>query len=451
MILGGGGDEALARPLADLSTDDIAALFLSAAKPDTQWYVGIELELLPYMQSSLRPPPHEALATVLANMGENTGMRPTYEPTGALTGLEGNGELVSLEPGGQLEFATRPHRSLKAAREEVLQFATALRAASLPEGLDFWALGQQPFVNRDTAPHMPKPRYDHMRRYLGARGARALDMMHLTGSVQCTVDFQSEQNLVDKVRTAARVSPFLSALVAASPFSGGKANGFQSVRYQIWLETDDERCGIWPEMLDDEGFRMHRYVQRTLRAPPMFFMRGGQYVAAGDKAFGTYVKEGFEGTPVTVSDYLDHLTTFFPEIRTKAYVELRGADCVKPVEAVAIAGFWRGLLDEENTRQAVEARLAAMDFEAVRALQPQIAKVGLDASSPAGPVREVVKWLVDTAYQRLDKSAPDCAECVMPLVERADRGQSPSDEMLAKAKIGGIEAALDIVRCNPEA
>jgi len=270
--------------------------------------------------------------------------------------------------------------------------------------------------------------------------------MHLTGSVQCTVDFQSEQNLVDKVRTAARVTPFLSALVAASPFSDGKKNGFHSVRYQIWLETDDERCGIWPEMLDAEGFRMHRYVERTFRAPPMFFMRDGHYVAAEDKPFGQYVQDGFQGTPLTVRDYLDHLTTFFPEIRTKAYVELRGADCVLPAEAVAIAGFWRGILDEENTRRAVEERLSAMDYAAVRALQPQVAKIGLDAQSPVGPVREVIEWLVDAAYQRLDKSAPDCAECVLPLVERAKRGRSPAEEMLEAYEQGGIEKALEIVR-----
>lgn len=446
MILGGGGEQALARPLSEMSTDELAELFLAAAKPDTQWYVGLELEMFAFRQDNLQPASHDLLANVMRRLGRATGMTETHEPNGALTGLEGNGELVSLEPGGQLEFATRPHRSLKAARTEVLDYANALRAAAEEDGLGFWALGQQPFVDRDSAPHMPKPRYDQMRRYLGARGARALDMMHLTGSIQCTVDFQSEQNLVDKVRTAARVSPFLSALVAASPFTNGTPNGFKTVRYQIWLETDDERCGIWPEMLDEEGLRMHRYVERTFRAPPMFFIRDGEYIAAEDKPFGQYVQDGFQGTPVTVRDYLDHLTTFFPEIRTKAYVELRGADCVLPAEAVAIGGFWRGLLDDEATRAGVDERMSKMDYAAVRALQPQVAKLGLDASSPAGPAREVARWLVEQAHQRLEESAPDCAECVLPLLERAQRGTSPADEMLARYEEGGIEAALEVVK-----
>jgi glutamate--cysteine ligase len=447
MILGGGGDDALERPLRDFSRDELAELFLSAAKPDPEWFIGLELELFVYQQSNLQPVPHDTLAKVLARLGKATGMQESHEPNGALTGLEGKGELVSLEPGGQLEFASSPHRTLAGLRTEVLAYEKALLAAAEPENIGFWALGQQPFVDRNTAPHMPKPRYDQMRNYLGARGARALDMMHLTGSVQCTVDFQNEKNLVDKVRTAARVSPFLSALVAASPFSDGKANGFKSVRYQIWLETDDERCGIWPEMVDQEGFTMRRYVDRTMRLAPMFFVKDGQYVPGGKQSFEHYVREGYLGRDLTVRDYLDHLTSFFPEIRTKAYVEMRGADCVLPTEAVAIGAFWRALLDDEPTRAMVDDRLSAMSYEEIRSLQPQVAKLGLDAVSASGPVRELVTWLTEQAHLRLGRSGSAEADCVVPLVERAHRGLCPADEMLAVAEsTGDIRAALDLVK-----
>ena len=446
MILGGGDDAHLHRPLAELSREELGRLFLEAAKPDTQWYIGLELEIFPYWQDSLRPVEHTALAEVLGRLGKLAGMTETHEPDGALTGLKGNGELISLEPGGQLEFASRPHRALQALRKEMLDYASHLIDAGAPQGISYWAAGYQPIAGREEVPVMPKPRYAHMRRYLGARGRRALDMMHLTGSVQCTVDFQSEANLVDKVRTAARVSPFLSALVAASPFSGGQPNGFKSVRYQTWQEVDDERCGIWPEMVDAEGLTVDRYVARTLRTPPMFFIRDGEYLEAGPEPYAHFVERGFEGRALTVSDYLDHLTTFFPEIRLKGYVELRGADCVRPEEAVAVAGFWRGILDHEPTRQAVDERLAAMDWAAIRTLQPQVAVQGLDATSPAGPVREVIRWVVEAGYERLAKSSPDCADCVVPLVERAERGRSPADELLERHAQGGLAAALDLVK-----
>ncbi|MEM7675036.1 MAG: glutamate-cysteine ligase family protein, partial [Myxococcota bacterium] len=365
-----------------------------------------------------------------------------HEANGALVGLKGDGQSVSLEPGGQLEFASRPHRSLKKLRQELFDYMDDLKAAA-GDNLGFWAIGQQPFVDRHTAPKMPKPRYDLMRRFFGQRGRRALDMMHLTGSVQCTVDFLDERNLVNKVRTAVKASPFLTALVAASPFSSGRANGFKSVRYQIWLETDEHRSGIWPEMLDEEGLTVRRYIERAMTAAPVFFIRDGKYLAPDLKPFAHFRDEGFAGTDVTVADFLDHLTTFFPEVRAKGYVEMRGADCLPPAWAVAIAGFWRALLDDEECRQEVDDRLRAMDFEALRALQPEIATRGLEADSPAGPVVEVARWLSRRAYDRLAKSAPDCAECVLPLVEQAQKGMSPADEMLTAVASGqSIEEAL---------
>ena len=146
---------------------------------------------------------------------------------------------------------------------------------------------------------------------------------------------------------------------------------------------------------------------------------------------------------MTVGDFLDHLTTFFPEVRAKGYVELRGADCLPPAWAVAIAGFWRGLLDDEACRLEVEERLSAMDYSAIRALQPKIATEALEADSPAGPVKDVAKWLAQRAYERLEGSAPDCAECVLPLVEQAEKGVSPADEMLQAVADGrSMEEAL---------
>lgn len=445
MLAGGAAGELLLRPLLETPTEDLEALFLGAAKPETQWFVGTEVEVFTHDLETLEAAPHEVIRELLSELGDRLGMERELEVNGALIGLKGRGESVSLEPGGQLELASRPHRSLKALRNEICDWATTLTEVGRARGLGFWALGHQPFVTRDTAPVMPKPRYAIMRDHL--TGGRGRDMMHLTASVQVTVDFKDERNLVDKTRTAARVSPFLSALVAASPFSEGRLNGYRSMRYQIWLDTDADRAGLWPEMVDEEGLTARRYIERALDTPAMFFRRGDAYYPA-DKvtSLRAYGQTGFEGTPVTVADFLDHLTTFFPEIRPKGYLEMRGADCVRPREAVAIAGFWRGLLDDEPTRQAVDERLAAMDYAALIELQPAVAQVGLEAKSAAGPVGEVAEWLVRTAHARLCRSAPDCAECVEPLVDRAAARRSPADEMIEVAEQRGVRAALERAR-----
>ena len=443
ITVGGDGNQTLLeRPVRETDLDELVQLFLSAAKPQTQWFLGLEIELFGFFRDGLGAADHETLARVLARLGDARGMEREHELSGALVGLKGGGQVVSLEPGGQLELASTPHRSLKKLRRELLDWGEDLKAAAAPEGVGFWAMGQQPFVTKDDAPHMPKARYDRMRAYLGQSGTRGLDMMHLTGSVQCAVDFQSEANLVNKVRTAVRASPFLSALVAASPFTAGKPNGMKSRRYWIWLDTDESRCGIWPEMLDAEGLTYRRYLERALRTRPMFMIRDGRYLPTDDRPFGHFAEHGFEGTTVTVSDLLDHLTSFFPEVRPKTYLEIRGADCLPPAGAVAIAGFWRGILDDEDTRLAVEERLSAMDYEALRRLQPQVAELGLEAESAAGPVGEIAEWLMKTAYERLRRGAPDCAECLVPLVERAEARRSPADDMLEIAARDGVAAAL---------
>lgn len=445
MMAGGAAADLFDRPLDDVPVEDLEGLFIGAAKPSTQWFVGTELELFTFHEETLSPASHEDIRRLLEELGQELKMTPELEVNGALIGLKGEGEAVSLEPGGQLEFASRPHRSLKALRTEIINWAEALSEIGRRRGLGFWALGHQPFVLRDTAPVMPKPRYAIMREHL--TGGRGRDMMHLTGSVQVTVDFLDEANLVNKVRTAARASPFVSALVASSPFSDGKLNGYKSERYQIWLDTDAARCGLWPEMLDEEGLSAARYIERTLDTPAMFFRRANGYHPA-DKttSLRQYSKDGFQGTTVTVSDFLDHLTTFFPEIRPKGYVEMRGADCLLPAEAVALAGVWRGLLDDEPTREAVDARLSGLGYEELLQLQPEIARAGLEADSPVGPVAEVARWLMELAHRRLEASAPDCAECVEPLVERAVAGRSPADELIAEAKKTSVAKALEQVR-----
>lgn len=445
-MISSGGDDLLERPVSATSEEDLHGLFLGASKPESEWMVGTEFELFGFAEASGLPVEHDTIAALLADIGKARGWNPEREENGALVGLKGDGQAVSLEPGGQIEYATRPHRALKALRDEMLSYCDDLRRAGAERKLGFWCLGHQPFVHLEDAPKMPKPRYDMMRRYLGSRGARALEMMHLTASIQCTVDFKDQKNLTDKVRTAVRASPFLAALVSASPFTRGKANGFKTLRYQIWLETDAERCGIWPEMLDDKGLTVDRILERAYRLPPMFFIRDGRFIPPPGKPFSEYVKDGFEGTPVTVRDLLDHLTTFFPEVRAKGYVELRSADCLPPMFVTAVAGFWRGLLDEENVRGQVEERLAALNYEALRALQPRIAREGMEAESPAGGVAELCEWLVELAYDRLARGAPDCAECLQPLRDLAARRRSPADDMLDRAAQGSVRDALELVR-----
>jgi glutamate--cysteine ligase len=444
LISGGDNSTFLDRPLSTTPMDEIARFFLASAKGPETWMIGMEVELFAFHRRDLRPVAHPIMARVLEDIGKRWHMKPEYEagPGGPLIGLSGHGATISLEPGGQIELATKPHDALRELKREICSYVDKLRQAGEDQDVGFWAIGYQPFEDRDSMPKMPKARYDVMRSYFAAKGGRGLDMMHCTGSVQCAVDFSDELNMTDKIRTAARVSPFLTALVSASPFSSGKLNGYKTARYQVWLETDDERCGLWPEMLDAEGLTFRRYVDRAMKAAPFFFIRDGRHVQADARSFGEHAQSGFQGTDVTVRDLVDHLTTFFPEIRPKGYVELRGADCVQPGEGVAIAGFWRGILDSDEARREVNARLEKMGYAELRALQPLVAKLGLSAMSAAGPAAEIAEWLVRLSHDVHTRSMPDCAECIEPLLERAEAGRSPADDMLEIAEKKSIRDAV---------
>ncbi|HJL41539.1 MAG TPA: glutamate-cysteine ligase family protein [Myxococcales bacterium LLY-WYZ-16_1] len=435
-------EELLNLPMSEASLEDLRSLFLQAAKPESEWMVGAEFEVFAVQKRDLHPADHGELAMLIEQIGASGSWDFERERGGTLVGLKGPSRSVSLEPGGQLEYATSPHRQLRAMRDELLAYCDELKEAGARAGLTFLCLGHQPFVHVEDAPRMPKARYDRMRSYLGPRGARAMEMMLLTGSIQCALDFSDETNLTNKIRTATRASPFIAALTSASPFTRGKPNGFKSVRYQVWLETDSERCGVWPEMLDAEGLTAERYIERALGVSPMFLMRDGQFRATEERPFAHFVEHGFEGQPVRVRDFLDHLTTFFPEVRVKNYVELRGSDCLQPRYVSALAGFWRGILDHEPTRLEVEDRLASMDFEAIQNLQPAVARRGLEADSAAGPVVEVTEWLIETAYQRLRNGSPDCAECLQPLRDLARNGRSPADALLERAAESSVATAL---------
>ena len=445
-------DEALnalhSKPITEVSVEELSLFFNKGEKPRDKWLLGLEIELFAHDNQSGNPLEFERLQAILEKVNEIKKWTEETDPNGGLVGLMGEGQLVSLEPGGQLEYASAPYRSLRELRRSLTEFVGLLSQATTQMNGRLLAMGQQAHATVETIPKMPKNRYDVMRGYLPDHGALALDMMHLTGSMQCAVDFSSETNMADKIRTAARVSPFLAALAAASPFTDGKPNGFKSRRYEIWLHTDNTRCGIWPEMLDETGLSYARYIERALRTPAMLFLRNGRFCQAERIPFAEYAKLGFEDTVITVEDFLLHLTSLFPEVRPKTYVELRGADCAPPLESLAIAGFWRGLLDDEDTRQAADERLSSLTFEDLKQLQKDVARVGLEAKSPIGEVGEIIKGLVESSYNRMEKSAPDCAECILPILKRAHRKKSLADDMLEKAATSSVDEAIKLCQVH---
>ncbi|MEE2901336.1 MAG: glutamate-cysteine ligase family protein [Myxococcota bacterium] len=438
------------RPVAEVATEELCRFFAKGETPKTNWKIGLEMEVFVHHKDSRTPASFEDVKSILETLIDEIPQdwNQDVDPNGQLVGLSYDGQVISLEPGGQFEFATRPYGSTQQLQTELFQFVEALHKVSSTKNMRLLAIGQQPEATVETIPRMPKNRYDIMRSYLPQYGSLALNMMHLTASMQCAVDFSDEANMKDKIRTAAKVSPFLTALTAASPFSNGKPNGYKSFRYEIWRKTDSVRCGIWPEMLDETGLGYERYIEKALDTPAMIFLRKGRFYQAERRPFREYAKTGFDGAQVTVEDFLLHLTSLFPEVRPKTYVEMRGADCLPPNETLAIAAFWRGLLDDSDARGEALQILEKIEFEELIELQAKVAKIGLDADSSAGKVSRIIKKLVGLSLSRLTTDEPEGALSLMPLVNRADREKSLADDMLDVAARSSIVEALELGYIN---
>jgi glutamate--cysteine ligase len=272
-----------------------------------------------------------------------------------------------------------------------------------------------------------------MRQYLPTRGALALDMMHATASVQASYDWSDEQDLVAKLRTALAVTPIASALFANSSLWEGRPSGWVSRRMAIWRDTDPDRCGLLPFAFEpDFGYR--RYAEWALDVPMFFIVRDGAYHPMGGIPFRRFWREGHEGERATLADWDRHLTTLFPEVRIKRILEVRNADAVPPDLLCAMPALWKGLLYDDEARRAAAA-LAPWSAAERDAVHLDVARRGLAAQAPGGPLRPLARELVAIAREGLRRLAPpgvDETRYVEPLEAVVARGTSPGEDVLER-------------------
>ena len=242
---------------------------------------------------------------------------------------------------------------------------------------------------------MPRERHELMRSYLSQRGTRALEMMHATCTVQANFDYQSEADAGRKLRMAAAAAPVVTALWANSSISGGQTNGFESRRAWVWRDTDDQRCGLLPFVFEPDWSEApyRRYTEWALDVPMFFVVRDGKHLSAQGLTFRGFYERGFGEHRATLADWNVHLTTLFPEVRLKRVIEVRSADAVPPGLVCALPAFWKGLLYDDTSLSAAAELLAGWSHADADALNIEVARVGLAAVTPDGPVLEVARAL----------------------------------------------------------
>ncbi|WP_439817707.1 glutamate--cysteine ligase [Zavarzinia sp. CC-PAN008] len=415
--------------------NELIAWIAKGEKPASAWAIGTEHEKFGYRTDDLRPPPYDGDAGIRAILSGLTrfGWEPVLEG-GNVIALARDGASVSLEPGGQLELSGALCADLNATAAELANHLDEVRQVAEPLGVNFLALGFQPKWPRADIPVMPKGRYGIMRAYMPTRGSRGLDMMFRTCTVQVNLDFSSEADMVRKLRVSLALQPIATALFANSPFVEGGLTGRLSERSATWLDTDGDRTGMLPFAFED-GMGYERYVDWALDVPMYFVYRDGRYVDAHGQSFRDFLAGRLPALPgelPTTGDWADHLTTCFPEVRLKRFLEMRGADAGSPAFLNALPALWVGLLYDAGALDAAWDLVRDWTEAERQALRLGVPDRALATPFRGGTVLDVARQVVAIARAGLAARGLGEERFLEPLETVVDRGTSAADELVVR-------------------
>jgi len=424
------------------SLDQLVDPMIAGEKPRQDWRIGTEHEKLVFATNDHHAPSYDEpggirdLLLALKDFGWSE-----IEEGGKVIAMAGPDGTVSLEPAGQLELSGAPLENLHQTCSETGRHLRQVKEIGDRFGLGYLGLGMWPDKRRDELPIMPKGRYDIMLRHMPRVGTMGLDMMLRTCTIQVNLDYASEADMVQKFRTSLALQPLATALFANSPFTEGKPNGFLSYRSHIWSDTDPQRTGMLPFVFED-GFGYQRYVDYVLDVPMYFVFRDGRYIDAAGQSFRDFLKGELPALPgerPRLSDWTDHLSTAFPEVRLKSFLEMRGADGGPWNRICALPALWVGLLYDQGALDAAWDLVKGWDMAGREALRAAVPKLGLDAPIPGGKtLRHVAGEVLAiargglNARARLNEIGDNESGFLGPLDDIVDSGKVPAEVLLDK-------------------
>jgi glutamate--cysteine ligase len=411
----------------------------SGARPEGAWTIGTEHEKFGFRLDDLRPPTWEGergIEAMLKGM-MRFGWLPVTEHD-KLIALTRDGASITLEPAGQFELSGAMLANIHQTCCETMGHLAEVKTVAGELGLGFLGMGFQPKWRRDEMPWMPKGRYQIMRDYMPKRGNLGLDMMTRTCTVQVNLDFANEADMVKKFRVSLALQPIATALFADSPFTEGKPNGYLSYRSHIWTDTDPDRTGMLDFVFDD-GFGYERYVDYLLEVPMYFSYRNGEYVDCSGLSFRDFMAGKLPALPgalPTLKDWADHMTTAFPEVRLKKYLEMRGADGGPWNRLCALPAFWVGLLYDDAALDAAWDLVRNFTRTERHALRDGVPKHALKLPFRNRTVRDLAIEALKISGQGLARrnrlNATGATEAVFlePMIEFALANETPAERKL---------------------
>jgi glutamate--cysteine ligase len=424
--------------------DELVAWLAGGVKPKSEFRIGTEHEKFPFTVESRQPVPYDgrrSIRALLDGMQHLLGWEPLIED-GNIIGMFDvtGGGAISLEPGGQFELSGAPVETVHQTSAEVMAHLAQLREVARPLGIGFLGLGMTPTWTRAEIPHMPKGRYRIMTAYMPKVGKLGLDMMYRTCTVQTNLDFSSEADMVKKLRVSLALQPVATAMFANSPFTEGKPNGYLSYRSEIWRDTDPDRSGMLPWVFEP-GMGFERWADYALDVPMYFVKHGDRYIDVAGQSFRDLMAGKLAALPgerATISDWANHISTIFPEVRLKRYLEMRGADSGPSRWLPALPAYWVGLLYDDASLDAAWELVKDWSAAERQKLRDDVPKLGLRAMVRSWSVLDLAKATLALAEEglarrrKLDGAGHDETRYLRPIQEYVARAITPADELLEK-------------------
>ncbi|AGB70173.1 MULTISPECIES: glutamate--cysteine ligase [Rhizobium] len=428
-------------PLSSVS--EMTAYLAAGNKPKEKFRIGTEHEKFVFFRADNSPVPYfgeASISALLTGLQKKCGWDPIMDGDNIIGLGEPTGMgAISIEPGGQFELSGAPLETIHQTCKESNNHLATVREIAEPMGIRFLGVGGSPKWTLAETPRMPKSRYDIMTRYMPKVGTMGLDMMYRTCTIQVNLDFSSEADMRRKMRVSMKLQSLATALFASSPFTEGKPNGLSSWRGEIWKDTDNRRGGLLDfTFRDDFGFE--DYVKWALDVPMYFVVRDGRYHDCTHVTFRQFMDGALKGEIAdwepTMGDWTNHLSTLFPDVRLKRFLEMRGADGGPWRRICALPAFWVGLLYDEEALTAADELTKDWNFQEVNALRDAVPAQGLKASIKGHGLLDIAREVVGISRlglknrNRLNGDGQDETVFLSPLDEVLAKKGTLADDLL---------------------
>ncbi len=415
-----------------INKDLLVQTFSKGCKEKDKWKIGTEHEKFGFKKKSLEPIYFENIEEIFLKLSDKYNWEKIFEGSN-LIALKKDNASITLEPGGQIELSGAPMNNLFQTCKEVNQHQSELDDVCKSMNIDFLGMGLLPKWEINKIKLMPKKRYKIMSKYMPKVGSKGLDMMFRTATIQANYDFSSESDMIKKMRVSQSLQPVIIALYANSPFVDGRLTNYKSYRSFIWTKTDRKRCGILP-FIYENSFSFERYVDYLLDIPMYFILRGNKYVNMTNYTFRNFLEKKLSNKiEPTLEDWKIHLTTVFPEVRLKTFIELRGADGGPWSRVCALPAFWTGVLYDQRNLDEIWSKISHWNYSEVLNFYENVRKNGLNTFTPDGEkLSDFTKKIINQSEEGLKRrniklEGRNESTFLDPLKKISESGKSPAE------------------------